>query len=108
MKKGHPTRPYLGAWRLHMKKKKIWLANEIGTSHTTVRRHELGELGVDDTTFAAIAKAYGITVEELSVHPSEAAKAQALHRLSKAVQQMDSESIAVLAGLAERMVKEPG
>jgi len=107
MVKQHSIRPHLKAWRKKLGKRQAWLAKEIGCHQSNVVRQERGDIGVGDATFAVIAKAYGITVEELSVHPSEAAKAQVLHRLSKAVQQMDSESIAILAGLAERMVKGP-
>lgn len=107
MVKQHPIRPHLKAWRKKLGKTQVWLASEIGTTHANCLRQERGETGVDDATFAAIAKAYGITIEELSVHPDDAAKAQALHRLTNAVQKLDGESIAILAGLAERMVKVP-
>lgn len=108
MVKQHTIRPFLKAWRKKLGKRQVWLAEEIGSHQSNIGRQERGDIGVGDTTFAAIAKAYGITVEELSVHPDEAAKAQALHRLTKAVQKLDTESIAILAGLAERMAKAPG
>jgi predicted transcriptional regulator len=107
MVKQHPIRPHLKAWRKKLGKRQVWLANEIDNHQSNIVRQERGDIGVDDATFAAIAKAYGITIEELSVHPDEAATAQALHRLTNAVQKLDGESIAILAGLAERMVKAP-
>lgn len=98
----HPTRPHLRAWRLRAGKTLEWVANEIGTSHTTVSRQE-GGTGVDDATFAAIACAYGITVAELSAPPDQAEKARALDCLLRTVRDMDAASIEVLAGLAARL-----
>ena len=107
MVKAHPVRPYLKAWRKKLGRKQNWLANEIGTSQSNIVRQERGEIGVDDATFAAIAKAYGISVAELSAHPNEADKAQALDRLLTAVRQMDGETLAVVAGFAERIKPAP-
>ena len=76
-----------------------------GTTHTTIQRHERGLLGVADDTFAAIANAYGITIEELSAHPDEAEKAKAINRLMQAVRLLDGESVVIVAGVAERMLK---
>jgi transcriptional regulator with XRE-family HTH domain len=105
MKKAHPTRPHLLAWRKKFDKTQQWLADEIGSTHTTIRRHELGALGVDEKTFAAIAKAYGISVAELSAHPDDAPRAQQMDRVLKAIQHMDEEGLAVIAGFAERIIK---
>ncbi len=88
-----------------MGKSQIWLANELGTSHTSVRRQEVGESGVDDVTFAAIAKAYGITVAELSADPNQAERAQQMDRVMRAIQHLDQESLSVIAGFAERISK---
>lgn len=103
MVKKHPIRPHLHAWRKAVGKTAQWLANELGTSHSTVLRYESGETGVDDDTFAAIATAYGITLAELSSAPRDASKAQALDRLMTAVRDMDEETLQTLAGLAERL-----
>ena len=105
MVKQHPIRPHLKAWRKKLGKRQAWLARETETSQSNITRQERGEIGVDDATFAAIAHAYGITIEELSAHPDEAGKAQAIHRLSKAAQLLDRESLAIVAGVAERMIK---
>lgn len=86
-----------------MDKSQQWLANELGTHHTSVSRWEKGEAGVDDATFDAIARAYGITVAELSAHPDDAGKAQALDRLMRALQSMDEEGLRALATMAERL-----
>lgn len=103
MVKQHPKRPHLMAWRAHVKKTQEWLANEIGTSHSTVLRYERQETGVNDATFAAIAKAYGITVAELSAPPDERDRAKQLDRLLSIVQKLDEEEIQALALIAERM-----
>jgi len=103
MTKKHPIRPHLKAWRKFMKKTQVWVANEIGTTHSNYLRQEKGETGVDDATFEAIARAYGITVVELLAHPDDAEKARALNRLLNAVRHLDSEALAVVAGFAERI-----
>jgi len=103
MRKKHLIRKHLRAWREKFDQSQVWLANEIGTSHTSIRRQELGESGVDDETFAAIAKAYGITVAELSAPPGEAERAQQMDRVMRAIQHLDQESLSVVAGLAERL-----
>jgi|688.fasta_scaffold2209057_1 transcriptional regulator with XRE-family HTH domain len=108
MVKRHPIRPHLKAWRKKLGKRQTWLANEIGTNPSNIVRQERGEIGVDEATFAAIANAYGITIEELSAHPDQADKARATHRLSQAVQLLDSESVDILRGLAERMIRRDG
>lgn len=106
MRKQHPIRPHLLAWRTRLKKTQVWLANEIGTSHSTIQRAETGSLGMDDTTFEAIAKAYGITVAELSAHPDDAEKARALHRLHTIVRSLGAIEIEKLASVAESMNTE--
>jgi hypothetical protein len=101
MVKKHPIRPHLLAWRKKLAKTQFWLANELQTSQSNVQRQERGDIGVDDQTFSDIAKAYGITVAELSVSPEDADKARALDRLLRAVKKMDAEGISALASFAE-------
>lgn len=103
MVKKHPVRPFLKVWRKAQKKTQVWVANEIGTSQSNIVRQERGETGVDDATFEAIAKAYGITVAELSAPPEDAEKARALDRLLKIVRNMDGEAVALVSGFAERI-----
>jgi transcriptional regulator with XRE-family HTH domain len=103
MTKAHPVRPHLLAWRQRMGKTLTWLANEIGTSHSTVQRQEKGKLGVDDATFAAIAKAYGITVAELSADPADSEKAREMARLLEMVKQLDARGVRTLADLSEQL-----
>ena len=101
MAKRHPIRPHLRAWRLHFEKTLDWLANELGTSHSTVIRWETGENGVQQETFEAIARAYGITPAELSAPPKEAGRARELHRIMAALQALDDRRLQRLADLAE-------
>jgi transcriptional regulator with XRE-family HTH domain len=103
MPKKHPVRPHLLAWRLKMDKSQEWLANELGTHHSTVLRWEKGSAGVDEATFSAIAKAYGITVAELAGAPDDAAKARELDRLLRALRDMDEDGLRALATMAERL-----
>jgi transcriptional regulator with XRE-family HTH domain len=103
MQKKHPLRPHLHAWRLKMGKTQEWLADQIGCAHSTVLRWEKGAAGVDDATFSAIAKAYGITVAELSARPCQSGKARELDRLMRAVREMDEEGLRALATMAERL-----
>lgn len=103
MPKKHPVRPFLLAWRTKMEKTQEWLANEIGTSHSTVNRHESGFSGVDDKTFEAIAKAYGITVAELSAHPDQSERARAMHRLMSRLNLLSDEGVDALARLADQL-----
>ncbi len=107
MKKKHPDRPHLAAWRRHFDITLQELANKLGTTHTSVMRWEKGESGVDDKTFAAIAEAYGITVAELSAPPTDAAAAREMHRLMTAMQRLKSGDLAVLADLAEKLAAPP-
>lgn len=86
-----------------MGKTLVWLANEIGTSHSTVQRQEKGKLGVDDATFAAIARAYGISVAELSADPADSEKARELARLMDMLKQLDARSVRTLADLSEQL-----
>lgn len=102
MPKKHPIRPHLLAWRLKMDKSQEWLANELGTHHSTVLRWEKGTAGVDDQTFAGIAKAYGVTIAELSGRPEDASKARELDRLLRALPEIDEEGMRALAVMAER------
>lgn len=103
MVKKHPVRPHLRAWRKHLDKTQQWLANELGTEHSTVGRWEKGQAGVDDATFESIAKAYGITIAELSAPPGDAAKAQQLDRLMRALPLLDEEGLRTVATMAERL-----
>lgn len=103
MTKKHPIRPHLKAWRKFFNKTQVWVANEIGTTHSNYLRQEKGETGVDDNTFSTIAKAYGISIAELSAHPNEADKARALNRLLMAVRHLDGAALEVVAGFAERI-----
>jgi transcriptional regulator with XRE-family HTH domain len=103
MVKRHPIRPHLLAWRRKMDKSQEWLANELRTHHTSVLRWEKGTAGVDDGTFAEIARIYGITEAELSASPDEAGKARELHRLMTILPKMDEEGMRALATLAERL-----
>jgi transcriptional regulator with XRE-family HTH domain len=86
-----------------MTKSLEWVAENVGTSHSSVHRWELGTSGVDDRDFAAIARAYGISEAELSVHPRDAEKARQMHRVIVRLRQMDAEGVRTLADLAERL-----
>lgn len=101
MAKRHPTRPHLRAWRLHLGKTTLDLANILRTSHSTVLRWEAGENGVQQETFEAIARAYGITPAELSAPPAEAERARLLHRLMTILPQIDDRRLQRLTDLAE-------
>jgi len=101
MAKRHPTRPHLRAWRLHLGKTTLELANILGTSHSTVLRWEGGENGVQQETFEAIAKAYGITPAELSAPPADAERARLLHRLLTILPEIDDGRLKRLTDLAE-------
>lgn len=103
MPKKHPVRPYLLPWRSKMGKTQEWLAEQIGVRHSTVNRQESGFSGVDDLTFAAIAKAYGITIAELSAHPDHSERARSLHRLMTRIANLSDSSIEALAGMAEQL-----
>jgi transcriptional regulator with XRE-family HTH domain len=107
MPKKHPNRPYLLAWRRHLEKSQEWLAGELGTSHSTVLRWEKGQAGVDEKTFAEIARVYGITPAELSAHPNDASRSRELDRLWKAVAAMDNDGLHALATMAERLKPSP-
>ena len=101
MAKRHPTRPHLRSWRLHLGKTTLDLANILRTSHSTVLRWEAGENGVQQETFDAIARAYGITPAELSAPPAEAERARLLHRLMSILPQIDDRRLQRLTDLAE-------
>jgi transcriptional regulator with XRE-family HTH domain len=99
----HPPRPHLREWRLHLGHSLKWLADKLATSHPTVIRWERGESGVNDATFEAIARAYGITPAELSAPPSEAERARILHQLLQAIPNLTDKKLAALAGMAESL-----
>lgn len=58
---------------------------------------------MDDKTFFAIARAYGITIAELSGPPADAERARQLHRLLSAAPSLDAGALQTLADLAERL-----
>jgi transcriptional regulator with XRE-family HTH domain len=79
----------------------VQLADRLGVSHSCIVAWEQGKTGVDEATFASIAEAYGITVAELSVAPSDSSRARALHRLIEAAGHLDERRLGRLADLAE-------
>ncbi len=99
----HPARPHLREWRLYLGHSLKWLANELATSHPTVIRWEKGESGVNDATFQAIARAYGITPAELSAPPSEAERARLLHKLMQTIPNLTDKKLAALASMADTL-----
>lgn len=101
MAKKHPPRPHLREWRVHLGKTLEWLAGRLGVGVSSVFRWETGENGVQDEVFAEIARAYGITVAELSAPPTDAARARHLHRLMEAIKSLDDQRLARLTDLAE-------
>jgi transcriptional regulator with XRE-family HTH domain len=103
-----PTRPHLRAWRLAKGWKLVPLAEQLGVAHSCIIAWEQGKTGVDDATFASIANAYGITVAELSVEPSDAPRARSVHRLLEALRSLDERRIARLADLAEDLAAPNG
>jgi transcriptional regulator with XRE-family HTH domain len=107
MPKQHPRRQHLRAWRNFYGKTLQEVADALGVAHSTVQRQEAGGAGVDDTTFAAIARFYGITPAELEASPADAGKARALHKLYTLAKGMDAEGLAALATMAERMKPKP-
>lgn len=106
MRKMHPIRPFLRKWREHFDKSQEWVANETGTSHSSVSRAEAGKTGVDEATFEAIARAYGISVAELSADPAEAVRARELGRLLALARELDDGKLKRLADLAEDLLPE--
>ncbi len=103
MRKAHPKLPHLRAWREHFGKTQEWVAEQVNRAHSNVVRWESGQAGVDNETFAAIAKAYGITVAELTAPPEDAPKARQMHRLLEAAREMDADGLRTLADLAARL-----
>jgi transcriptional regulator with XRE-family HTH domain len=101
MAKKHPTRPHLRAWRIHSGKTLEWVAEHLGSSHSSVIRWETGANGVQQETFEAIAKAYGITPAELSGPVQDATRARELHRIMQALQSLDDRRLKHMADLAE-------
>ena len=107
MAKKLPIRPHLRVWRRALGWKLVPLAEQLGVAHSCIIGWEQGKTGVDDETFSAIAKAYGISTAELSVDPSDAPRARALHRLLEAVRCLDERRIGRLADLAEDLSNPP-
>ena len=103
MRRPHPIRPYLLAWRHLRGLSQEIVAERLGIHYATLGRYERGELGVNDETFAEIAEAYGVSVAELSAHPQHQERAKALGRVLEAVKALDEEGLAALAVLAERL-----
>ena len=99
--------PHLRAWRKHMQMTQVELANILGTDHTTLGRYERGTLRVDDSTFRRIAEIYGVSVAELSAHPSEREKSQNMHRIMTAWAHLDPEDAKSLADMAQRFASYP-
>jgi transcriptional regulator with XRE-family HTH domain len=87
--------------------KLVPLAERLGVTHSCVIGWEQGKSGVDDSTFASIARAYGITVAELSVNPADAPRARSVHRLLEALRRLDELRISRLADLAEDLAGSP-
>lgn len=98
-------RPHLRAWRLHLGQTLETVADALGTSHTTVIRWESGRHGVNDDTFAAIARHYGISPAELSAAPADAPKARQMARLLETMPKLTTEALATLADMAEHLRK---
>ena len=99
----HPPRPHLREWRLHLGRSLKWLADQLATSHPTVIRWERGESGVNDATFQAIARAYGITPAELSAPPSDAERARLLHKLMQTIPNLTDKKLAALTSMADTL-----
>mgnify|MGYP002654195644 CR=1 FL=1 len=96
-----PIRHHLRSWRISKGWKLVQLSDRLGVSHSCVIAWEQGKTGVDDTMFASIAEAYGITVAELAVAPADSPRARALHRLLEAARNLDERRLTHLADLAE-------
>lgn len=103
MKKRHPIRPHLRAWRIHFDETLEGLAEKLRISHSTIQRWETGAIGVDDKQFAEIARVYGITLAELSEHPSERERMQKMDQVLQLVRDLDAEGLAAVATLASRL-----
>lgn len=95
MVQAHPSRPFLMAWRKRQGMSKLALAKALGVAHTSVGRWEEGG-GVDDKTFEAIARLYGITPAQLSAHPDEAERAALMGQLMERVQRLDADRLRLL------------
>ena len=96
-----PIRPHLRIWRLMKGWTLVQLADRLGVSHSAIITWEQGKTGVDEGTFASIAEAYEISAAELSVLPSDAMHARALHRLIEAARNLDERRVSRLADFAE-------
>jgi transcriptional regulator with XRE-family HTH domain len=101
MRPQHPIRPHLRAWRLAKGATLVWLAEQLGRTHTSVMRWESGASGVDDATFEAIARVYGISASELSAPPADAERARELGRVMDAIRHLDADALRTLAQTAE-------
>jgi hypothetical protein len=58
---------------------------------------------VDESTFAAIAAAYGISVAELSAPPADAERAREMGRLLDIVKRLDAKGLRTLADISEQI-----
>ena len=63
---------------------------------------------MDEATFAAIAKAYGISVAELSASPADADRARELGRLLDVARRLDAKGLRTLADLSEQFAPRKG
>jgi transcriptional regulator with XRE-family HTH domain len=77
------------------------LADVIGTTHSAVQRAERGLQGVDDQTFESIAKAYGISITELSMAPAEQEKAREMDRALQRMRTLTAQQLARMNDLLD-------
>jgi transcriptional regulator with XRE-family HTH domain len=103
MPAAHPRRPHLRAWRKHFAMTLDDLAVRLRIDDTTIGRWERQRIGVDDATFCAIARVYGITPAELSAPPGERDHAAAVAEVMQHVRALDTDAIRELASLARRL-----
>ena len=103
MRKRHPDRPFLKSWRNKIGMTQEYLASLIGRDHSVIAKTERGQQGMDDETFAEIARVLGITVAELSAPPEERDKAKAMDRVLSAMRDMDAEALQAVTTFAERI-----
>lgn len=103
MRKQHPIRPHLRAWRLAFDETLEGLAQRLQISHSTIQRWETGASGVDDRQFAELAHVYGITPAELSAPPADRERMKRLDEVLKLVRDLDAEGLAAVATLAARI-----
>ena len=103
MSKKQPLRSHIRDWRLERGLTLLQAAQLAGIDTGNLSRAERGLSGMDDATFAALAKVYGVSVAELSVAPEQAPRARQMGRLMTVMQTLDEKNLATLADLAERL-----